>query len=60
MVLIIYGVRFLLQGIDFGVAMRKLKEMDLFWLFPVLDVFQLFYNLALLPSLFKKPDTKWK
>jgi glycosyltransferase involved in cell wall biosynthesis len=60
MVLIIYGVRFLLQGIDFGVAMRKLKEMDLFWLFPVLDVFQLFYNLALLPSLIKKPDTKWK
>ena len=59
-VLCIYGVRFLLQAFDFGFAMRRMKETDLFWLFPVLDVLQVIYNLILFPSLIKKPSMQWK
>ena len=59
-VLMIFGARFLIQAIDYAVAMRRLKESDLYWIFPVLDVLQVVYNVILLPSLYKKPTTQWK
>ena len=60
LVLIAFGVRFILQAIDFAVSMRKLKEADLFWLFPIFDVLLLVYNIALIPSMIKKPNTQWR
>jgi hypothetical protein len=59
-VVALFGIRFLIQAIDFGFAMAKLKEIDLFWLFPVFDILLLIYNIVLMPSLFKKPATQWK
>ncbi len=59
-VMLIFGVRFLLQAVDYAVAMRRFKEADLFWLFPIWDVLQVVYNIILLPSLFKKPSLQWK
>jgi cellulose synthase/poly-beta-1,6-N-acetylglucosamine synthase-like glycosyltransferase len=59
-VLIAFGVRFLIQAIDFAVSMRKLKEADLFWLFPLFDVLLLVYHIALIPSMIKKPNTQWR
>ena len=59
-VLLVFGVRFILQGIDYAVAMRRLKEMDLFWWFPFWDIFQILYNIILFPALIKKPSTQWK
>ncbi|MEN9522699.1 MAG: hypothetical protein RL065_1076 [Bacteroidota bacterium] len=60
LVLIAFGVRFLIQAIDFAVSMRKLKEADLFWLFPLFDVLLLVYNITLIPSMIKKPNTQWR
>ena len=60
LVLIAFGARFILQAIDFAVSMRKLKEADLFWLFPIFDVLLLVYNIALIPSMIKKPNTQWR
>ncbi len=59
-VLLIFCVRFLLQGIDYAVAMRRLKEMDLFWWFPFWDIFQIVYHIILFPALIKKPSLQWK
>jgi cellulose synthase/poly-beta-1,6-N-acetylglucosamine synthase-like glycosyltransferase len=59
-VLIAYGVRFVVQLIDFSVAMYKLKELDLLWLFPLFDLLLIVYNIVMLPAVIKKPSNKWK
>jgi cellulose synthase/poly-beta-1,6-N-acetylglucosamine synthase-like glycosyltransferase len=59
-VCITFGVRFIFQAIDYAVAMRKLKEADLFWLFPLLDILLIVYHIALLPSMIKKPNSQWR
>ena len=58
--LAIYGFRLLLQGIIAFRTMRKLRENDLFWLYPLLDVWQWFYYLLFADGLFRKPGTQWK
>lgn len=54
LVLIIFGVRFLLQAFVFYPAMKKLNERDLFPYFLLLDVWMFFYYLIFVPTLWKK------
>jgi glycosyltransferase involved in cell wall biosynthesis len=56
----IFGLRFLLQGVIFYESMEKLKERDLFWLFPLFDLWQFIYYFIFAPALWKRPGTKWK
>ena len=58
--LILFGIRFLLQGIIFYKTMKKLNEKDLFVWFFVLDIWTVFYYLFFSFSLFKKPRKTWK
>ncbi len=59
MALIVFGVRFLVQGVIYYSTMKKLKENDLFWIYPLLDLWQWFYYLLFSFSLFKKPKANW-
>lgn len=58
--LCVFAFRFILQGIIYYRTMDKLKEKDLFWLYPLLDAWQWFYYLLFSVTLFKKPRTNWK
>ncbi len=60
MSLIFFGVRFVLQGIVYFFTMRRLKEIDLFWLYPILDIWQWFYYLLFANTIYKKPHQQWK
>lgn len=56
----IYGFRLVLQGLIFYRAMDKLKEKDLFWMYPLLDIWQWFYYLLFADTLWKKAGNNWK
>ena len=56
----IYGGRLLLQGLIYFRSMNKLKERDLFWIYPFLDLWQWFYYLLFADTLFRKPQSFWK
>jgi glycosyltransferase involved in cell wall biosynthesis len=58
--LVVFAVRLLVQGIVYNRSMQQLNEKDLFWFFPLLDLWQWFYYLLFAPSLVKKPDNNWK
>lgn len=58
--LCVFGFRFLLQGVVYYRTMNKLKEQDLFWMYPLLDIWQWFYYLLFANTLFKKPQANWK
>lgn len=58
--LAVFGFRFLLQGIIYFSTMRKLGEGDLFWMYPLLDLWQWLYYLLFAPALFKRPQPNWK
>lgn len=58
--LAVYGTRLLLQGIISYRTMRRLREQDLFWLYPLLDIWQWFYYLLFADGLFRKPGSQWK
>ena len=58
--LIIFGVRFLLQGFIFYKTMNKLDEKDLFPIFWLLDIWMFFYYLIFSFSLLRKPRKTWK
>ena len=60
LVLSIYGFRLLLQGVIYYRSMKKLKEGDLFWLYPILDFWQWWYYLLFADTLFRKPKNYWK
>nr|WP_294908233.1 glycosyltransferase [uncultured Lacibacter sp.] len=60
MALSVFGLRFLIQGIIYHKSMSRLKEKDLFWLYPLLDIWQWFYYLLFANTLFKKPRANWK
>lgn len=60
MALAVFSFRLLLQGIIYYKSMKKLNEKDLFWLYPLLDIWQWFYYLLFANSLFKKPRANWK
>lgn len=56
----IYGSRLLLQGLVYFRSMRKLDEQDLFFFYPLLDLWQWFYYLLFADTLFRKPQSFWK
>lgn len=58
--LIIFGFRFIIQGLVMYFTTKKLQEKDLFPFFFIFDVWMFFYYLAFAPALFKKPASTWK
>lgn len=57
--LIPLGVRYIVLGIVWSKAMKKLGEQDLFPLFIFWDLWQFFYYILFAPSLWKKPRKTW-
>jgi glycosyltransferase involved in cell wall biosynthesis len=56
----VFGLRFVIQALVFYKSMQKLKEKDLFWLFPLFDLWQFFYYVIFAPALWKSPKKQWK
>ncbi|MFN4285946.1 MAG: glycosyltransferase [Lacibacter sp.] len=54
-----YALRLLVQGIIYYRSMRKLGETDLFWMYPLLDIWQWFYYLLFADTLFRKAKNTW-
>ena len=60
LVISVLGIRLLIQYIVFWKSAEKLDEKDIVWMFPVLEVFLIFFQLSIFMSnLFSKP-TPWK
>lgn len=60
MALSVFGLRLLVQGFIYYRCMTRLREKDLFWMYPFLDIWQWMYYLLFVRSLFKKPVSNWK
>jgi len=58
--LAVYGGRLILQGMIYYRSMNKLKENDLFWIYPLLDIWQWLYYLLFADTLLRKPQSFWK
>jgi glycosyltransferase involved in cell wall biosynthesis len=58
--LIIFGVRFLVQGFIFHRTMKKLDEEDLFPWYWLLDIWMFVYYIIFASTLWKKPRPGWK
>lgn len=58
--LIVFGIRFLLQGFVLFKITKKLDEKDLFAWYLILDIWMFFYYLLFSTALFKKPQKNWK
>lgn len=59
LVLAVFGVRLLVQGIIWNKCMKKLNEADLWPWFLFLDIWMFFYYLLFVPALWKKPAKTW-
>jgi len=59
LVLIVYGVRFILQMIVYFISMNKLNEKDLKPYFLIFDIWMFFYYIFFLPALWKRPRKNW-
>jgi len=59
LVLIVFGVRFLLQAWILFSAMKKLNESDLWPMFLFFDLWMFFYYIIFIPTLWKKPRINW-
>jgi glycosyltransferase involved in cell wall biosynthesis len=57
--LIIFGARFLVQGIIYLLAMKKLNENDLWPYFLFFDIWMFFYYIIFARSLWNKPRRNW-
>jgi glycosyltransferase involved in cell wall biosynthesis len=57
--LIVFGIRFLIQGIVYFIASKKLQEKDLFPWFLLFDIWMFFYYLIFAVALVKKPKRGW-
>jgi hypothetical protein len=55
-----FGLRFVVQAVVYYGSMRKLMEKDLFWWFPLLDLWQFMYYIIFAPALWKRPAARWK
>jgi len=60
LVLALFALRMIVQGIVWFKSMKKLNEADLFPYFIFLDIWMSFYFLLFAPALWKKPAKKWK
>ncbi|MEO8823550.1 MAG: glycosyltransferase, partial [Ginsengibacter sp.] len=58
--LIVFAIRFLVQGFVIFKTTQKLNEKDLFPWFLFFDLWMFFYYLFFATSVFKKPAKKWK
>ena len=58
--LIVFGIRFIIQGIILFKVTDKLDEKDLFPWYLVLDVWMFFYYIRFSTAIFKKPKNSWK
>ncbi|HVZ55868.1 MAG TPA: glycosyltransferase [Chitinophagaceae bacterium] len=58
-VLVIAGVKWLVQGLIYYKAMKRLNESDLWGWFLLLDIWMFFYYLIFAPALWKKPRQSW-
>jgi glycosyltransferase involved in cell wall biosynthesis len=59
MVLLIFGLRMLVQAIIWNKGMKKLNEADLWPWFIFLDIWLFFYYLLYFPALWKRPAKTW-
>jgi len=55
-----YGGRLVVLGAVYYPAMKKLKEQDLFWLYPLLDLWQWLYYILFSGMLMRPPKNSWK
>jgi cellulose synthase/poly-beta-1,6-N-acetylglucosamine synthase-like glycosyltransferase len=55
-----YGGRLLMLGIIYYPSMKKLKEQDLFWIYPLLDIWQWLYYILFSGMLMRPPKNSWK
>jgi len=60
LVLVLFALRLLVQGIVWYKSMKKLNEADLFPFFIFLDIWMGFYFLLFTPALWKRPAKQWK
>lgn len=60
LVLIVFGIRFLLQGIILYPCMKKLNEQAMFPWFFIIDIWMFFYYLIFAVAVFKRPGKAWK
>jgi glycosyltransferase involved in cell wall biosynthesis len=58
-VLVLFGIRLLLQGFIFYKSMKKLGEKDLWPWFIFLDLWMFFYYIIFAPALWKRPKRNW-
>jgi glycosyltransferase involved in cell wall biosynthesis len=59
-VLALFALRMLVQGIVWFKSMQKLNEADLFPYFIFLDIWMSFYFLLFAPALWRRPAKQWK
>jgi glycosyltransferase involved in cell wall biosynthesis len=59
-VLLVFGIRFILQIAVYYPSMKKLNENDLFPLFLLMDIGMFFYYLTFSFAIFRKPKSAWK
>ena len=59
-ILMVFGVRFLLQGIVYFRSMKKLGESDLFPFWWLLDIWMIGYYIIFAPAIWKKPRAEWR
>jgi glycosyltransferase involved in cell wall biosynthesis len=57
--LIVFGARFLVQGIIYYFAMKKLDEKDLWPWFLFFDLWMFFYYIIFTPALIRKTRNEW-
>lgn len=57
--LVVFGARFIVQGLIYFFAMKKLNEKDLWPIFLFLDIWMFFYYIIFARSLWQKPARSW-
>ena len=55
----LWSVRFLIQGIVLRSTMKKLNELDLWPWYILFDIWSVFYYIFTLPSVWKAPNKNW-
>jgi glycosyltransferase involved in cell wall biosynthesis len=58
--LIVFGIRFLIQGIILYPCMKKLNELAMYPWFIFIDIWMFFYYLIFAVAVFKRPRKGWK
>jgi len=57
--LVVFGIRFVIQGIVLFKVTRKLNEKDLFPFFLIMDIWMFIYYILFSSALYKKPKPNW-